>query len=129
MDIYNKWTPVEGIKKELWVQETCDDKNGLKILLNEGLTTTKILCIVFKRYFLFRNIDESGRIKLWAEATFEDREWPLCITTSSKLINWLHEESDGIYDKNNMTHYLIKTGTDVIDVLTDQVPEVSWYDK
>ena len=126
MDTYKKWVPVQGIEKELWVQEVHDDKDGLRIRLNEDSATTKILCVAFEHYFLFRNIDESGRIRLWATSFFEDRKWQFCVATSSKLIEWLHEESDGIYDKKDMIHYLIKTGTDVIDVITNQIPEVNW---
>lgn len=126
MDIFKKWEPVQGITTELQVKEILVNDKGLRITLAAQEPTSKNLNLFFQGYLLVRNSDESGRIKLWAKATFEDRKWPLCITTSSQLIDWLHEESDGVYDKNDMTHYLVKTGTDVVDIIANQSPEVSW---
>lgn len=127
MEIYKKWVPVQDIVAELLVKEIHADDEGLQITLATNEPTSKILRLIFPRYLLFRSSDESGRIKLWAEAKFEDIKWQFCVTTSSRLTEWLFEESDGIYEKEIMVHYLIKTGTDVIDIITDQtLPQVHW---
>lgn len=127
MEIYKKWVPVDDIAAELRVKEIHADDEGLRITLATSEPTSKILKLIFPRYLLFRSSDESGRIKLWAEARFEDIKWQFCVTTSSRLTEWLFEESDGIYEKEIMVHYLIKTGTDVIDIVTDQTQsQVHW---
>jgi hypothetical protein len=67
----------------------------------------------------------------WTEAAFEQRDWSLCITTSSKLIEWLYEESGGVYSMDEMVHYLIKMGADVVEVVVNKIkqntpPKVEW---
>jgi len=51
-------------------------------------------------------------------------------TTSSSLIDWLSSEAGDVYKEDEMHHYLIKTGADVIDVVTNKnEPKVEWLRK
>ena len=113
-ETYNKWVPAEEIENEMWVEALYDDYEGLRILLKGS--SSRILRISFDQYYVYRNADESYRDILWTEAAFEQRDSSLCITTSSKLIEWLYEESGGVYSMDEMVHYLIKTGADVVEV-------------
>lgn len=123
---YYKWEPVEGIEPEMWVEALNDDYEGLRILL-KGNISQAVLKITFKQYYLYRNVDESYRIKLWTEGSFDERKWALYKTSGSNLIDWLYEESDGVYEKDKMVHYLVKTGADVVEVVTNQtLPTVEW---
>jgi len=130
METYKKWEPIEGIEAELWVEALHDDYEGLRILLRGNESSSPVLRITFSHYYVYRNADESYRLALWREAHFEERNWCLFTTTSSSLIDWLSSEAGDAYNKDEMHHYLIKTGADVIDVVTNKnEPKVEWLRK
>lgn len=119
---YSKWIPINAIEQEMWVEAIHDDNEGLKIFLRGRESSSQKICIKFETYYIYRNTDESYRILLWAEGTFEEKKWPLCKTSQSNLIDWIYEEADGVYKKEEMIHYLIKTGLDVVEVVTNLTP-------
>jgi hypothetical protein len=124
---YAKWEPVEGIENEMWVEALHDDYEGLRVLLKGSSGSSGILSISFPQYYGYRNFDESFRDKLWGKDSFETRNWSLFKTSSSEFIDWLVEESGGVYNKEEMLHYVIKTGADVIEVVAKLVPpKVEW---
>src|SRR6266478_5318178 len=124
---YKKWEPVAGIENEMWVDALHDDYEGLRILLKGSSESSGILSISFRQYYGYRNFDESFRDKLWQQNNFEPRDWSLFKTTSSHFIDWLFEESGGVYSKEEMVHYVIKTGADVIEVVAKLTPpKVEW---
>jgi hypothetical protein len=124
---YNQWEPVEGVENEMWVEALHDDYEGLRILLKGHSESSGILSISFPQYYGYRNFDESFRDKLWQQYNFEPRDWSLFKTTSSEFIDWLFEESGGVYGKEDMVHYVIKTGADVIEVVAKLAPpKVEW---
>ena len=130
METYKKWEPLEGIEAELWVEALHDDYEGLRILLRGNESSSPVLRMTFSHYYVYRNADESYRLALWREAQFEERNWCLFTTTSSSLIDWLSSEAGDVYKKDEMHHYLIKTGADVIDVVTNKnEPKVEWLKK
>lgn len=133
-DIYNEWRPVPEIKNEMWVKSLHSQNEELEVLLQANGPNSPILSIKFEHYYLYRNTNESYRIRLWEQGRFNltKSNWQFCITTSSELIDWLSEEEGPVFlDKKEMTHYLIKTYTDVIDVVTPSKfpPEVKWLSK
>ncbi len=125
MDTFNNWTPVKDLVGEFFIIDVHQDHEGLKILLKAESENSISILITFTQYLLYKNVDESGRIRLWAHAEFEDPKWQFCVSTNSSLIKWLKEESDGIYEDRKMTHYLIKTWTDVLDVISEVEPKVT----
>ncbi len=126
-EIYKKWIPVENIDNEMWAEAIHDDYEGLRILLKGNTPTSAVLNIRFPQYFAYRNTDESYRLKLWQEGVFDDIKWSLFTTKESRFIDWVFEQSQEIYSKSDMSHYLIKTGADVIEVVTNQtLPVVNW---
>jgi hypothetical protein len=122
---FKKWEPVEGLEAEMWVEALYDDYEGLRILL-KGNISSAILRFSFKHYYLYRNVDESYRLKLWREGNFDEMRWVFYKASASNLINWVYEESEEIYPKEEMVHYLIKTGADVIEVISKIPPAVEW---
>jgi hypothetical protein len=126
-ETFIKWEPVEGIENEMWVEALHDDYEGLRILLKGSADSSGILSISFPQYYGYRNVDESYRDKLWRKGDFEPRDWSLFKTNSSEFIEWLFEESGGVYSKEEMLHYVIKTGADVIEVVAKlTAPKVDW---
>jgi hypothetical protein len=124
---YTKWEPVEGIENEIWVEALHDDYEGLRILLKGSSESSGVLSISFPQYYGYRNVDESYRDKLWQTGDFEERDWSLFKTTASEFIEWLFEQSGGVYSKEEMVHYVVKTGADVIEVVANLTPpKVEW---
>jgi hypothetical protein len=121
---YHKWEPIEGIENEMWVEAIHDDYEGLRILLKGNNPSSAILRLVFDSYYMYRNVDESYRLRLWEEGVFSDMGWSLFRTESSNLIDWLREEGQGVYDDTEMVHYLIKTGADVIEIMATKTPPI-----
>jgi hypothetical protein len=122
IESYKKWQPLEGIDNELSIEAIHDDYEGLRIILSGRAPGSGILRITFSHYYMYRNVNESNRVRLWNEANFEDRNWSLFQATSSKLLDWLHEESGQAFDEIDMAHYLIKTSMEVVDVITHHAP-------
>jgi hypothetical protein len=122
-----KWEPVDGIENEMWVEALHDDYEGFRILLKGSAQSSGILRITFAQYYGYRNVDESYRDKLWQKGNFEQRDWSLFNTAASEFIDWVFEESNGLYSKEEMVHYCIKTGADIIEVVANQTPpKVEW---
>jgi hypothetical protein len=122
-----KWEPLEGIENEMWVEALHDDYEGLRILMKGSSESSGILSISFGQYYGYRNFDESFRDKLWRKNILEPRAWSLFRSTFSEFIDWLFEENGGVYEKEEMVHYVIKTGADVIEVIAKMTePKVEW---
>jgi hypothetical protein len=126
-EIYKKWCPVDNIDRELFVDALHDDHEGMRIILSGRSNGSGILRIAFTHYYMYRNVDESNRIKLWMEADFEDKNWSLFRVISSNLIDWISTETGEPFDKDGAEHYFIKTDTNVIDIVTHHTPpKVEW---
>lgn len=120
IDIYSEWKPVTELKNEMWIKSLHSQDEELEILLQADEPDSPILSIKFEHYYMYRNTNESYSIRLWSHGKFNltKSSWPFCVTTSSELIDWLYEEGrPSFLDKKEMTHYLIKTHIDVIDVV------------
>jgi hypothetical protein len=126
-ELFSKWEPIEGVEHEMWVEALHDDYEGLRILLKGSSESSGLLSISFPQYYGYRNFDESFRDKLWRKRNFELLDWSLFKSTSSELIDWLFDESSGVYNKEEMVHYVIKTGADVIEIVSKLIaPKVEW---
>jgi hypothetical protein len=127
---YEKWEPINGLEKELWVESISDDNNGLQIHLRGRDVNSQKVCIIFDTYYIYRNSNDSYRLRLSHQESFEEVRWSLCKTSQSNLINWVYDEAFEIYKKEEMLHYMIKTGEDVMDVITNLTPpEVTILDE
>ena len=126
IETYSTWKPIPEIESEMFVDAVIDDCSGLRILLRSRDPLSPVICICFENYYVYRNADESYRLLLWSDGVFENKSWPLCKTSQSNLIDWLDNEEGGVYAKNKMIHYLIKTDVDVIDIVTNQTPPKVW---
>jgi hypothetical protein len=127
---YEQWIPIDGLENEMWVEEVRDDQSGLRVILKKNTPSGKALSLTFKNYFLYRNVDESYRLTLWGRKKFDPQAWPFFTVSPSALIEWLHDESGDVYTKEEMVHYIIKTGADVIEIVgrKDVPPRVEWID-
>jgi hypothetical protein len=91
------------------------------VLASEG---TDRLKVVFDWVHSFRLTDEGDLLKMQEE---QNGEMLTGIYTVNKSIylKWFTEQSVGIHDGESITHYLIITSDDVIDVLSSVSPLIS----
>src|SRR5215471_15266594 len=126
-EIYKKWVPSDRVDRELFVDAVHDDLEGMRIILSGKSPKSGVFCITFNHYYLYRNVNESNRIKLWTEGNFENKNWSLFRVENSNLIDWIAEETGEFFDKKKAQHYFIKTEMDIIDIVTHHsLPEFKW---
>lgn len=117
------WRPLQENVGRLIVVSLIDDSRGLRIILkSESDADARCFEISFDPYIAYRNMDESYRFKTVSNHNWE-RNVSLYRVNNSSWVEWLHEESAGLYRENVITHYMIVTNADVIDVLTEFQPD------
>lgn len=141
-----KWKPIDRIPQTLnliGLKYGFDQKHGfdgLTVNLQGENSNSSILTIHFDVDCLFglRIIDEGDLLKGGYdidEAVIDMKKekdswhkWSLFTVENSRYLEWFHEQSVGVRRKIEMTHYLIKTPDDVIDVLSVKkvLPTVTW---
>lgn len=107
------------------VVQVLQDAEGTKIQLESN--GCKVI-IIFEFADAIRICDEGRRIKTYNECE-EIQNYrknffghPIYMVYHSEFSNWVIEESLGIY--SNLNHYAIITQNDLIDVLSEQSPEI-----
>ena len=118
------WNPVDNIPKSIFVEQLIDDYDGLRIILQGKNPYDRKLEIFFFDRIFYRNTDESYFLR--TIDNIGKRGSSLLIVNNSLLTKWIHNESYGVYQDKNITHYLILSGNDCIDILTSTPPKVSW---
>ncbi len=73
--------------------------------------------------------DEGSLIKTWEflndhyGVDYYDR-WPFFKVKGSEYLNWFIKQSSGIYDPEEVEHYVFKTPNDIVEVLSTFEPDV-----
>lgn len=109
-----------------YLQGIYDDINRLRVILKGIDEDDKKLQITFRSYISFRTANESYRLKTLYESKFKNG---LNYSSNSKFIDWIKEESRGIYDDLNMIHYLICSNDDITDVISFDEPVITWLER
>jgi hypothetical protein len=129
-ETYKEWLTFLKISGKVLVDKLEDTEEGLSIFLSFPSYSTfkgKKVQIRFDAYIAYRNMDESYRAKTFNETGgFKES---LYLIEGSKWLRWLHDESVGIYQDNDIKHYTIITEADCVDILSEFPPEVIWVDK
>lgn len=130
-----KWKPLEGIPQTLYLKELKYDYGGLTVNLM-GKNATPNLTIHFTGFFGCRMTDEGDLLKAShkVEKAVIDMEkekgsyhkWSLYTVEDSLYLQWFHEQSLDIHKNDEITHYIISTPDDVIEVLDSEIPTVIW---
>jgi hypothetical protein len=78
--------------------------------------------IKFDSHLMYRVSDESYRLKRTSELS----EFSFVMKAEeSSFIDWFHDESLNIYNKDRIYHFLILSSDDVIDVLSYEDPSIT----
>ena len=129
--MYENWkiedwrTPVSDIEG-LQMVSLCDDNRSLAIIV-QGLIdpVRRRFRISFNQYPAYRNINESYRNELWNVLSKNVGKWGRTfIVTASPWIESFSKETL-LFNHPEITHYVICTEDDVIEVLSPEPPEIA----
>lgn len=128
-EIFKPWRPLDGIPSPLWLEAVHDDAEGLRFLLRGEKPSEPTLRIRWDTYVCYRNINESFRLRTWAQTPELQGPQSLFIAENSSWLRWVVDESGGALDENTLTHYAIYTPEDCIDIVAQHPPDVDWPNK
>jgi len=128
LDIINtmrKWIPIEDIPLQMDLHDLHDSVERLQIKIISG-NDGRVLLIDFERYFAYQNADELCTLEKLELNPILSTSWPLFLTNESDYLNGIVSGSYGIISNEGLTHYVITCGNNIIEVVTNQEPHVSW---
>ena len=125
-----KWEPVEGLYSTYYVDILVDSKKEFKIILSEEKNPQKKIQIIFENsVYAYRNTYESFRQntihilkKQYGESFYIN--WTFFKITNSSYLSWLAEQSYGITDEINLTHFSIIAANEIIDIVAGYEPTI-----
>jgi hypothetical protein len=95
------------------------DENGL----------IRYMHLFFDQLFCFRLTDESDLLHQPTETAEDITEWSLYTVENSYYIKWFQEISCGLNSNRIINHYFIYTQDDIIEVLSEKLPEIKMSEK
>ena len=130
---WTKWNPSSFPEGEYIVTEFYQNLEGTKLTLEED---EKIATVFFDGIpYLVREAIEGLRMRTWVEVQKKYnnqsffRCWFLYVVDNSELVKWAKEESCGFYDMQELKHFCIVTGEEMVDILATFEPLVTIADK
>jgi hypothetical protein len=119
-----RWEPkISNFPKTVHIMGIYDDYEGFRIIVREE-GKTNLFRFKFDNYVAYRNADEGARIKSISLFPNDSREWCLFKTQNNEFVDWIVNESSGIYLKESITNYIFATPNDIIEVLSLDEPEI-----
>ena len=123
--IYKKWLPLPDIPDRLLFEALYHEPDEKFRVFLRSEDDNRLLKICFEFVLMYAATNESYLLRTLQETARRD---PGCLYTveQSRLLQRFHEESLGIYQDWNITHYAILTPEECVDILSTVKPEVSW---
>ncbi|WBM76214.1 hypothetical protein [Saprospira grandis] len=119
------WEPLPNLPEELYVQRVIDNSSDLEIILTTGddKKGEPFLRVKFDFFLGYRSFNESYRIGSFPALT---TSFSLITISGSDFVDWIMEESLGVYfKKEEVVHYMMGL-EDMFEVLATEPPEVEW---
>ncbi|HHY71641.1 MAG TPA: hypothetical protein GX497_00130 [Bacillus bacterium] len=129
MEHWERWIPINGLPSKLYNDTFIDNKEGIILEFSDEKDKSKIVVKFEEGVLSYRNTDEGSLLK---KLNYLDQqygtdfysEWTLFKVKNSEYIKWFLEESSGIYEPNQLEHYVFLTPNDVIEILTTYTPSI-----
>lgn len=121
-NVFKLWEPLEGTRLLFYCEGLHDDWEGFRILLRSN---DRVLRVSFNAHVAYRNMDEGKRLKTLSQFPRDILGVTFYTVENSTWAKWFYEESK-VYDGDELTHYMIGTDNDWIDVLALEPPIVEW---
>jgi hypothetical protein len=123
VEALSAWLPLEGMEEELFLETARCDLGRLRVTLSRGQGSNRTLVIDFGEPQAFRYQPQHVFLNepWWGKLTAAS----LYVVENSKYRAWLQDSTLGIFNQASR-HYRIITVDGALDVLTLEVPAVSW---
>lgn len=126
---WKSWNPIQDLPKEIYNDSLIDDTEGLVIIFSDKDNKNRIIVKFENLVLSYRNTDEGSLLKM---LNYLNREYgdsfyiglPFFIVDNSEYIKWFLDQSSGIYQKQDVKHFVFVTPHDVIEVLSKYEPEI-----
>ena len=120
-----KWKPIGNLPSLLYLEELCDNHQGITLKLQGEEKSSPLLVVDFDGALSYRNTDEGDLLKTLGEVEGYDT-WSLFTVENSKYVEWFHEQSLDIHRDKKIVHFVFATANDVVEVLDLEPPTVRW---
>ena len=102
-------------------EELRDSSSGLVISLRRADGSK--LSIHFEDHLAYRLLDEGDALEAIHQlGKSENRENRIYIVENSEFIEWFHNQSYGVRRNDKLSHYIIFSSNDIIDVISLGAP-------
>lgn len=119
---YNIWEPISDLPNSPYFFELHNCNGMLTVFLKEFSEPNKALKITFSSTLGYRVVNEIGRMKSLNESSI----MTFCMSQDSEFLRWFKKESEGVFDDWSLTHFVICNSDNIIDVISNQKPDVEW---
>lgn len=125
-----KWEPIKGLFQKYYIESILDSINGFEIVLFEGHDKKEKVHVVFENSIdAYKCSEEGFRLKtIWELGDKYGKDfygdWTFFKVINSRYLQWLSEESVGMYDSLSFIHFSFLVADSVLDVVTTYEPKV-----
>ena len=129
-----RWQPADNLRNGYYIDSTCNDKNGLKIVLIETENAKKAVTVLFDSgIYCYRDTYETYTHSRMLEACERQGRELFYGTnffkvTNSDYIKWVSEQSGGISNCQPLEHFVIFTQDSMVEILAYYEPRVEFID-
>ncbi len=132
LEQWTHWKPIEGLSKKYYTDSLSRDNNKFEMVLSDSEDEYKKIRIFFDGGVQsYRSTNESFRLAIVDD--LHERygvqfygHWTFFKVTNSSYLKWLSEQSDGISDIYNFTHFALLTADSLEDIISGKEPLVEF---
>ena len=122
----DKYIAIEGCKDYCFLEQLNDGFGELKLLLSKKNSYDR-LSIIFNNVLTYISTYETARSKIFYEDMQLSSRSVFFEVINSSYIQWLEEQSNGIYLHTSMKHYCVITTESVIDIVCEMLSDQLCY--
>ena len=111
------WSSIKKFK----VEKLCDDYSGLSVEIKEVDGNGKVGRLRFSSYYGYRNFNEADLWRRWSEME-KNLLSGVYVSKNSKFLDWASDQSPYQEISKELSHYLIISIEDVIDIIAFDDP-------
>ena len=125
-----RWEPISGLAEKYDIVTVSEEIEGFRVVLFDEQDSTKKAIISFEQAVsAYRSTDESFRYKLIRD--LDERygsdfygKWTFFKLTNSLYLEWLLDQSEGVFDPKSYIHFSIITSDSILDIVASYEPKV-----
>lgn len=121
---FERWEPIDGLQAKMYLDAMHDDREGFRLILKAVDPKLRELRILFDAPLCYRGTQE----KYLLRAIYEGNSiypWPIFIVRNSRYVRWFYTQATSAIDQDGR-HYHIAAMDQIVDVLSERPPIISW---